>query len=91
MWHANGTVKMGKRGDLLACVDTDFKVIGVQGLRVADLSVCPFTPKSVSSLPLIRSINNKVADADISGHTQSHAYLIGWMAAGKLNAEYFIK
>jgi hypothetical protein len=91
MWHANGTVKMGKRGELLACVDTDFKVIGVQGLRVADLSVCPFTPKSVFLLPQIRSINRKITDTDISCHTQSYAYLIGWMAAGKLSTEYFIK
>ena len=45
MWHANGTAKMGKLDDKMACVDSDFRVIGVAGLRVADLSVCPFTPK----------------------------------------------
>ena len=45
VWHANGTVKMGKKGDEGACVDSGFRVYGVEGLRVADLSVCPLTPK----------------------------------------------
>jgi choline dehydrogenase-like flavoprotein len=45
VWHANGTVKMGKSDDKGACVDTSFKVFGVDGIRVADLSVCPVTTK----------------------------------------------
>jgi choline dehydrogenase-like flavoprotein len=45
VWHANGTVKMGKSDDEGACVDTRFKVFGIDGLRVADLSVCPVTTK----------------------------------------------
>jgi choline dehydrogenase-like flavoprotein len=45
VWHANGTVMMGKKENALACVDTNFKVYGVDGLRVADLSVCPLTPR----------------------------------------------
>jgi choline dehydrogenase-like flavoprotein len=43
VWHANGTVKMGKQGEEGSCVDSGGKVYGVQGLRVADLSVCPVT------------------------------------------------
>lgn len=43
VWHANGTVKMGKEGDEKACVDSSGRVFGLQGLRVADLSVCPLT------------------------------------------------
>ena len=46
-WHANGTVKMGKAEDKDACVDTHFRVYGVEKLRVADLSVCPLTIKYV--------------------------------------------
>lgn len=42
-WHANGTVVMGKEGEQDVCVDKDYKVLGVKGLRVADLSVCPLT------------------------------------------------
>jgi choline dehydrogenase-like flavoprotein len=37
VWHANGSVRMGK------CVDSKGKVYGVEGLRVADLSLCPLT------------------------------------------------
>lgn len=39
--HGVGTVKMGSDSDPKACVDTDMNVRGVEGLRVADLSVCP--------------------------------------------------
>ncbi|KAL2132775.1 hypothetical protein VTI74DRAFT_3399 [Chaetomium olivicolor] len=40
-WHMTGTVKMGKPGDADAAVDKDFRVIGIEGLRVADMSVVP--------------------------------------------------
>ncbi|KAF2688261.1 GMC oxidoreductase [Lentithecium fluviatile CBS 122367] len=46
VWHANGSVKMGKKADDQACVDSRFRVYGVEGLRVADLSVCPLTPNN---------------------------------------------
>jgi choline dehydrogenase-like flavoprotein len=36
---------MGKKDQKDACVDTNFKVNGVEGLRVADLSVLPLLPK----------------------------------------------
>lgn len=39
------TVRMGRKDQPDACVDTDFKVRGIQGLRVADLSVLPLLPK----------------------------------------------
>ncbi|KAF2829120.1 alcohol oxidase [Ophiobolus disseminans] len=42
VWHANGTVRMG-REEAGGCVDSAGKVYGIQGLRVADLSVCPVT------------------------------------------------
>jgi choline dehydrogenase-like flavoprotein len=45
VWHANGTAMMGKKENPLACVDSNFRVYGVDGLRVADLSVCPLTPR----------------------------------------------
>ncbi len=41
-WHMSSTCKMGKsEQEDEAVVDTDFKVFGVQGLRVADMSVMP--------------------------------------------------
>jgi choline dehydrogenase-like flavoprotein len=45
LWHANGTVKMGTADDATACVDSAFRVYGIDNLRVADLSVTPFTMK----------------------------------------------
>lgn len=53
VWHANGTVKMGKTDDPTACVDSKFRVRGVDSLRVADLSVAPFTMKYVQPKPSV--------------------------------------
>ncbi|KAH8548154.1 GMC oxidoreductase-domain-containing protein [Umbelopsis sp. PMI_123] len=41
IWHACGTVVMGKADDPMACVDSDMKLPGLQNLRVADMSVAP--------------------------------------------------
>ncbi|KAI1503591.1 hypothetical protein F5X99DRAFT_374886 [Biscogniauxia marginata] len=43
-WHMTGTAKMGRAGDADAAVDADFRVRGVEGLRVADMSVVPVLP-----------------------------------------------
>ncbi|KAI1329161.1 hypothetical protein F5Y16DRAFT_113711 [Xylariaceae sp. FL0255] len=40
-WHMTGTAKMGKPGDADAAVDKDFKLMGFEGLRIADMSVVP--------------------------------------------------
>lgn len=40
-WHMTGTMKMGKKGDADAVVDPDFKVTGIENLRVADMAVVP--------------------------------------------------
>ncbi|KAK3984255.1 oxidoreductase [Cladorrhinum sp. PSN332] len=40
-WHMTGTAKMGKRQDEEAVVGSGFEVLGVEGLRVADMSVVP--------------------------------------------------
>lgn len=44
-WHMTGTCKMGGSVEEGACVDNTFRVIGVQNLRVVDMSVVPITPK----------------------------------------------
>lgn len=38
---------MGKPDDADSCVDTNFRVHGLESLRVSDLSVCPLTAKYV--------------------------------------------
>ena len=40
-YHAMSTCRMGSPSDTERVVNSDFKVVGMQGLRVADLSVCP--------------------------------------------------
>lgn len=40
-WHMTGTVKMGVKDDVDAVVDPDFRVKGIENLRVADMSVVP--------------------------------------------------
>jgi choline dehydrogenase-like flavoprotein len=41
-WHMSCTAVMGKNAEEGAVVDSRFRVFGVEGLRVVDLSVCPF-------------------------------------------------
>ncbi|OAL44938.1 GMC oxidoreductase-like protein [Pyrenochaeta sp. DS3sAY3a] len=43
IWHASSTCAMGKKGDKDAVVDSKGRVFGVQGLRVVDNSVIPFS------------------------------------------------
>ncbi|KAL7628389.1 hypothetical protein AAE478_002591 [Parahypoxylon ruwenzoriense] len=40
-WHMTGTAKMGKPGDADAAVDSSFRVKGIEGLRIGDMSVVP--------------------------------------------------
>ncbi|EXJ94472.1 hypothetical protein A1O1_02868 [Capronia coronata CBS 617.96] len=44
-WHMASTVRMGTSSDT-DCVDSNFKVFGIEGLRVVDMSVCPFVPNN---------------------------------------------
>jgi choline dehydrogenase-like flavoprotein len=39
--HAMGSCRMGKEEDENSVVDARFRVKGVRGVRIADLSVCP--------------------------------------------------
>jgi choline dehydrogenase len=41
IFHPVGTAKMGRDGDPLAVVDARLRVVGLQGLRIADASVMP--------------------------------------------------
>jgi 5-(hydroxymethyl)furfural/furfural oxidase len=61
-WHACGTCRMGNPGDPSAVVDPAGRVIGVEGLRVADASVMPAIPCANTNLPTIM-IAEKMSDA----------------------------
>ncbi|GAB7340541.1 hypothetical protein MBLNU457_6956t1 [Dothideomycetes sp. NU457] len=43
-WHMSCTCAMGKEGDEKAVVDSNFRVFGLESLRVVDMSVTPFLP-----------------------------------------------
>jgi choline dehydrogenase-like flavoprotein len=45
-WHMSGTAKMGRSAED-ACVDSRFRVFGLNALRVVDMSVAPFVPRHV--------------------------------------------
>jgi choline dehydrogenase-like flavoprotein len=45
-WHMSGTIKMGKPRDPDAAVNSDFQLMGIENLRVADMSVSPVLPSA---------------------------------------------
>lgn len=59
-WHASCTCRMGRVDDPLAVTDASARVIGVEGLRVADASIMPSVPCANTNLPTIM-IGEKVA------------------------------
>jgi choline dehydrogenase-like flavoprotein len=50
-WHMTGTAKMGKPEDTDTVVDSQFRVVGIEGLRVADMSVLPILPNGHTQAP----------------------------------------
>ncbi len=60
-YHPCGTCRMGRRDDPLAVVDPACRVIGVEGLRVADSSVFPQVTNGNTNAPAIM-VGEKAAD-----------------------------
>lgn len=58
-WHTVGTCRMGRPGE--SVVDNRLKVHGIQGLRVADISVMPTIASSNTNAPAMM-IGERVAD-----------------------------
>ena len=60
-YHPCGTARMGRRDDPMAVVDPELRVIGVDGLRVADSSVFPQVTNGNLNAPSIM-VGEKAAD-----------------------------
>ena len=60
-YHPCGTARMGRRDDHMAVVDPEARVIGVEGLRLADSSVFPLIPNGNLNAPSIM-VGEKAAD-----------------------------
>jgi 5-(hydroxymethyl)furfural/furfural oxidase len=52
-YHPSGTCRMGSAADAAAVVDEECRVIGVDGLRVADASIMPCVPRGNTNLPVM--------------------------------------
>ncbi|MFJ4466957.1 GMC family oxidoreductase [Streptomyces sp. NPDC089424] len=63
--HSAGTCRIGGDGD--AVVDTDLRVHGVAGLRVADASVMPLIP-SANTNAVVYAIAERAAELIAAGH-----------------------
>ena len=60
-YHLAGTCRMGKEGDAEAVVDSEGRVFGAEGLRVADASIMPDLPSGNLNAPVIM-MAEKIAD-----------------------------
>ncbi len=65
-WHASGTCRIGRVDDPRAVVDSDAKVIGVEGLRVVDASIMPAVISANTMLTTVMA-GEKIADAIKAG------------------------
>ena len=66
VWHPAGTCKMGT--DTKAVVDSQLRVRGIDGLRVADASVMP-TMSSPNTNAVAMMIGERCADMVLGAHT----------------------
>jgi choline dehydrogenase len=76
-YHPSCTCKMGRATDTMAVVDSQGRVIGVEGLRVADSSVMPTVTTGNLNAPTIM-IGEKMAD-----------HILGKQPLARSNAPYW--
>lgn len=62
LFHATGTCRMGRADDPAAVTTADGRVIGLDGLAVADASVMPSIPRANTNLPVMM-VAERIADA----------------------------
>lgn len=69
-WHQSCTAKMGRDG--MSVVDSELRVYGVEGLRIADASIMPRIPVGNTMAPCV-VIGERAADLIRQAHGLSHA------------------
>ncbi|SIS67622.1 choline dehydrogenase [Phaeovulum vinaykumarii] len=77
-YHPCGTARMGAADDPMAVVDPEARVIGVEGLRVADSSIFPRITNGNLNGPSIM-VGEKIAD-HILGRSLPRAEVTPWIA-----------
>lgn len=77
-YHPCGTARMGRRDDPLAVVDPECRVIGVEGLRVADSSIFPRVTNGNLNAPSIM-VGEKAADHILGRQMLAPANLEPWI------------
>ena len=80
-YHPCGTCRMGRRDDPGAVVDPQAKVIGVEGLRLADSSVFPQITNGNLNAPSIM-VGEKAADHILGRSPLAAENLEPWVAEG---------
>ncbi len=76
-YHPCGTARIGRRDDPMAVVDPECRVIGVEGLRVADSSIFPRVTNGNLNAPSIMT-GEKVADHVLGKGMLAPANLAPW-------------
>ncbi len=77
-YHPCGTARMGRRDDPLAVVDPECRVIGVEGLRLADSSIFPRVTNGNLNAPSIMT-GEKAADHILGRQPLAPANLEPWI------------
>ena len=80
-YHPCGTCKMGALSDPMAVVDPDARVIGVEGLRVADSSIFPRITNGNLNAPSIM-VGEKVSDLLLGLDPLARANDVPWVHPG---------
>ncbi|MEZ5887694.1 MAG: choline dehydrogenase [Paracoccaceae bacterium] len=79
-YHPCGTARMGRRDDRMAVVDPECRVIGVEGLRVADSSIFPRVTNGNLNAPSIMT-GEKAADHILGKGMLAPANSAPWLNA----------
>lgn len=78
LWHPSSTCRMGRHDDPEAVVDSRGRVIGAEGLIVADASIMPNVPTTNTNLPTLM-VAERIADmllAEVKGVPARRAQIL---------------